>query len=76
MVFSNTGRTTRYSIDLFRVCVWRSALLEFVYNLSTRVSALAIELKSLSDRVEGTRQQTNLIGDNRPSRDLVGKLRI
>ena len=74
MVFSNTDGITKYPPDLFRVYVWRSALLEFVYNTLTQISALAIELKSVSDRVEVTRQQTDLIGDNRLTREPVVKV--
>jgi hypothetical protein len=74
VVIANTDRTTEYSLDWFRVCVWRSALLAFVYNTFTQVSALAIELKSLSDRVEAIRQQTKLIGDSRLSREPVVKV--
>lgn len=75
MVFSNTDRITKYPPDLSRVCVWSSAVLEFVYNILTQVSAVAVELKYLSDRVEAIGQQTNLIGDNRLLRQRVERFR-
>lgn len=74
MLSSNTDRTAKYPLNWFRVCAWRSALLAFVYNIFTQVSALAIELKSLSDRVEAIRQQTKLIGDSCLSREPVVKV--